>query len=253
MAHTTPRPELLALLAAVKDEPDDDTPKFALADWLQEQDDEADRARGEYLRALVCYDRVGKYDPIPPALDASIRLVRQYESAWFGRLTAVGFRHCDNFAFSAWGLPFPSIDGTKLVTKAARAVAGTEEYAWVAGLVFFRISAAQLERFADSPLLAPLVGLTLEDCNITESSIAAVVNSPHSASLKRLVVELVAAPPVAIANSPFVGRLRELRLWRTGLADDGFKALCESPHLNQLRSLAVGNNALTIHAARAFA
>ena len=50
MIADAPRPELLALLAAIKSEPDDDTPKLALADWLQEQDYPADRARGEFLR-----------------------------------------------------------------------------------------------------------------------------------------------------------------------------------------------------------
>jgi uncharacterized protein (TIGR02996 family) len=43
------RPELLALLAAVKDDPDDDTPRLVVADWLEEYGDKADRA----LRWLV--------------------------------------------------------------------------------------------------------------------------------------------------------------------------------------------------------
>ena len=60
MFDATPRPELLALLAAVKAEPDDDTAKLVLADWLQEQDHEADQARGEFVRESVALSADGR-------------------------------------------------------------------------------------------------------------------------------------------------------------------------------------------------
>jgi Leucine-rich repeat (LRR) protein len=44
-----------------------------------------------------------------------------------------------------------------------------------------------------------------------------------------------------------------LRLWHARVSDAGFKALCDSPHLNALRSLKVRNDSLTLHSARAFA
>ena len=66
MSDFSPRAELLALLAALKADPDDDTPKLALADWLEEQDYAADRARGEFLRALVAIDRLSPGDPSRP-------------------------------------------------------------------------------------------------------------------------------------------------------------------------------------------
>src|SRR5437763_2811178 len=48
-----PRPELIALLDAVKDHPDDDTPRLVLADWLDEQDNELDSERAAFIRADV--------------------------------------------------------------------------------------------------------------------------------------------------------------------------------------------------------
>jgi uncharacterized protein (TIGR02996 family) len=42
---TAPRPELVALLDAIKDNPDDDTPRLVLADWLDEQDNQLDAER----------------------------------------------------------------------------------------------------------------------------------------------------------------------------------------------------------------
>jgi uncharacterized protein (TIGR02996 family) len=46
-----PHPDLLAMLEAVKDHPDDDTRRLAVADWLEERGSEdADRARGRFIR-----------------------------------------------------------------------------------------------------------------------------------------------------------------------------------------------------------
>ena len=46
MSPTAPsRPELLALLDAIKDNPDEDTPRLVLADWLDEQGNELDSER----------------------------------------------------------------------------------------------------------------------------------------------------------------------------------------------------------------
>ena len=47
MTTSPPRAELLAFLKTIKAEPDDDTARAVLADWLQEQPDPADAARGE--------------------------------------------------------------------------------------------------------------------------------------------------------------------------------------------------------------
>src|SRR5262245_13843239 len=47
------RPELLALIQASKQEPDDDTSRLVLADWLAEHGEASDRTRGELIR-LQC-------------------------------------------------------------------------------------------------------------------------------------------------------------------------------------------------------
>jgi uncharacterized protein (TIGR02996 family) len=48
-----PRPELVALLDAVKDHSDDDTPRLVLADWLDEQGNELDAERAAFVRADI--------------------------------------------------------------------------------------------------------------------------------------------------------------------------------------------------------
>ena len=59
MFDATPRRNCSRLLAAVKAEPEDDTAKLVLADWLQEQDLESDRARGEFLRPARSHGAAG--------------------------------------------------------------------------------------------------------------------------------------------------------------------------------------------------
>src|SRR5579859_1859168 len=48
-----PRPELLALLDAIKDNPDEDTPRLVLADWLDEQDNSLDAQRAKFIREHI--------------------------------------------------------------------------------------------------------------------------------------------------------------------------------------------------------
>src|SRR5262245_41544746 len=51
------RPELIALLDAVKDNPDEDTPRLVLADWLDEQDNPLDAERAKFIRAQIAKPR----------------------------------------------------------------------------------------------------------------------------------------------------------------------------------------------------
>jgi uncharacterized protein (TIGR02996 family) len=74
-----PRPELLALLDAVKDHPDEDTPRLVLADWLQEHDD----PRGELMRLQVRLAAMPAGDPEYDTLfDQHQKWWKQYGKMW---------------------------------------------------------------------------------------------------------------------------------------------------------------------------
>lgn len=256
MAQSPPRPELLALLAAVKDEPDDDTPKFALADWLQEQDDEADRARGEFVRYVTQYHRSGEEPPGAWKLrDQFLTLWEHYHPAWLGPLPGSGFEfplHVAN-AYARGPLLTARGNGSDLTSQRAATIAGAEAYAWVDGLELFTVNGRQLSKFAHSRLLESLAALTLSRGNTPLESIRDLVVSPKIGRLRRLSMNYFPVVARDIAASHHLSALRSLQLVGAQLTDDGFKALCESPHLKQLRSLDVGGNGLSIHAARAFA
>lgn len=253
MFDSKPRADLLALLAAAKADPDDDHPKLVLADWLQEQDHDADRARGEFVRAAVQYRR-RKEDDLA-AYDLYGRLTalwEHYHPAWLGPLTAAGFRLW-NVSVPACVLLNPLIDGDRVVLRAARDLAASEAYAWVTGLRFDRMSTRQLAKFADSPLLDTLTTIVMEDCRLSPAGFASLATSPRAAGLRSLSLDSVPSSPAAVAGAPHLARLRELRLSRGHVTDSGFRALCDSPHLNELRSLAVTRDVLTVVGVGCFA
>src|SRR5690242_1935449 len=95
--HTAlpPRPEVVSLLGAVKDQPEDDAPRLRLADWLAAQRDPADVARAEFVR-LQC--RSAGLPTADPGRTGLLRreeeLLGEYEAAWLGPLRerAAGWR-----------------------------------------------------------------------------------------------------------------------------------------------------------------
>ncbi len=182
MFDASPRPELLLLLAAVKAEPDDDTPKLVLADWLQEQDHETDRTRGEFLRGVVQFNRMPDDDPERSTTETKLKIMWNVNRPrWCSALVDAGFL-CTWLSNRevACGLVYPLIDGTKLVTKKAQALAGSEAYAWVSGLYFARLSSLQIIKFSQLPLLETLIGLTFQGCNTSHIAIAKLVRRSHT-------------------------------------------------------------------------
>src|SRR5438128_298175 len=71
-----------ALLAAVADTPEEDTPRLILADWLEEH---GESARAEFIRAECEYWRLPTYDPHREKLKRRMeQLQRRHQQAWWG-------------------------------------------------------------------------------------------------------------------------------------------------------------------------
>jgi uncharacterized protein (TIGR02996 family) len=264
-----PRPELLALIAAVKAEPDDLTARLVLADWLQDQPDPADVARGEWVRTLVERDRVPEgYMRRSDLYHRARALWNQHREAWAGPLLAAGFDLPDSDEAFAAGLVNLAVAGTQAVAKKAAAVVGSEAWAWVGGLRFHQLTAAQLRRFLRGPLVPVLTRLHLHSVNVPAWGIAELAASPAAAgltTLKLCYLTLGSYGAAILADSPrlhdpreptefCLGNLREVTLTHCDVGTDaGFRELVSSQALSALRSLAVRESGLSIHSARAFA
>jgi uncharacterized protein (TIGR02996 family) len=104
------------------------------------------------------------------------------------------------------------------------------------------ITAVGVKALASSPHLASLTTLSLLwNFRIGDKGIRALLKSPHLANLTSLDLSgtgLTDAGARALAASPFVTRLKTLRLWHNpDLGDAGVTALARSPHLAGLEDL----------------
>jgi uncharacterized protein (TIGR02996 family) len=83
--------EETALLRAIRDTPDEDLPRLALADWLDENDVPE---RAEFLRVQVELARLAHGDPRRPDLeDREHALLAENEEHWLGDLAAADGLH----------------------------------------------------------------------------------------------------------------------------------------------------------------
>lgn len=249
MPDREPHPELLSFLGAIKAEPEEDTPKLALADWLQEQPEAADQARGEFLRQFVRNRQLAKTDPAREDFSALIRLWNANEAAWAGRLKGAGFKVWATAHMFRWGLLFPALDWIGYVPSG---IAATEEYAWVAGVAVRAVDLRRMSAFATSPLLDSLVGLRLAPAEGTRDLLDRLCASPRVARVQWLDLGSWNSPLDALARPSHWTALRHLVVNHFDTVAE-FRTLCNSSHLAALRSLDVSGAGLLIDAGRTFA
>src|ERR1700704_6389023 len=87
------------LLQAVLDNPDDDAPRLAYADWCERQSDEPTKARAEFIQAQMLADHLDEgRDPFVPALlreqEQTLRSVHQ--AVWAEAIAPL----VDDYAFN---------------------------------------------------------------------------------------------------------------------------------------------------------
>src|SRR5688572_26137162 len=88
--------EVEGLLDAIRERPDEDLPRLALADWCMEQPDPAVQARGEFIQLRCRAASLPPGDPSRPELELRARLLRsQHEEKWLGEIA----RNCDGWDF----------------------------------------------------------------------------------------------------------------------------------------------------------
>jgi uncharacterized protein (TIGR02996 family) len=243
---------LLSFLAAIKEQPEEDTPKLALADWLQERPSPADQARGEFLHAFVRNNQLAKTDPAREDFGLLSRLWDANEAAWAGRLRAAGFKVWATNHMFRWGLLFPVLDYARGAVPRAADLAASEEYAWVAGLTVLAPDLRDGIEFVESPLFGPLIGLRVVASAGSTAVLGQLCGSPRPKCLRWLELACGHAPVYSVALSPRLGDLRHLAVPRQTSSDE-FASLCESLYLNELRVLDVSGAGLDAAAGRAFA
>ena len=233
-----PRPELIALLDAVKYHPDEDTPRLVLADWLDEQDNALDAGCAKYIRIAVAAERDGK-----EARTVAGDLPLDWGRRWLGPVVALG-----TVRF-ARGLPVLYVEALRLLRPDATALLASEAFAFVQFLHFDQTSESHMEKVAALPAFRYVCGFEITPLyGFGDEPTKKVFGSPHLTGLRivdcyrPLPGNAGAAGVQALANNPALSRLRKLSLRHNTLSDAAVGALAGSPHLANLTSLNLSDN-----------
>ena len=266
-----------ALMAAILANPDDDTPRLALADWLDEHGDASDRARAGYIRAQVEHPNVegvpaggehvewlkplapfvGNVLNFPPTevawrrgllkyllFDTGVFLQKAHQKAMPDALAAVGVEHITFYSSTA---------------KFA-ALAASPAIRWTADVQYPGADDAALASFASSPEWAHLSGLTFTQTKATDGGLKAFAASAGQAKLRRFGLaarggmstargKYTAAGLLAVLESPRFPLLDSLDLESGQPAKFDYAAVLASPAMTRMRTLRLDTAPMTVLAA----
>jgi uncharacterized protein (TIGR02996 family) len=257
------------LLQAVIEHPQDDTVRLVYADWLEENGDQADQARAEFIRTQIQAESLDEDDPRLAALRERARqLERQHRGAWLAGLDSEQtylaiFRR--GF-IDAWQCPSASAflcSGASLFDREP------------VTFVFLRVGPGDVETLAACPRLGRLTSVVLVPSEASSDvDVAALLASPHLTNLRALEIHHLfpcAGPATAraiatrsqyanlsclcaschplddegaesLANSTTLGQLSVLKLGGCRIGAVGARALAESPLLQSTIELDLGGN-----------
>ncbi|MBP3959605.1 TIGR02996 domain-containing protein [Gemmata sp. G18] len=243
---STARPELLALLDAVKDHPDDDTPRLVLADWLDEQENSLDAARANFIRRDI-----GR----APELLVRSRTLTEAEEAerlfplWLGPVAALGSGRFER------GLPVLSISGPRLLKPDVPALLASEEFAFVQCLHLVEAGGARMPAMTAVPEFQHVPALSAHPFTpLGTHSAAKFFGSPNLGGMRQIALRGVYPGAVgmqALAANPALARLRKLALAHNKLVDKSVTALAVGKHLARLEVLDLSDNNIGDAGARA--
>lgn len=243
------------LLAAVLAHPDEDTPRLACADWLDEHGDSARRDRAAFIRLQI--GRANSPDAVPsPDEDADHDRLHQLASAsWLPPLPAWAtnprfergfvedvtcsqddFIHRADELFAAAPIRRMPFVSTSLQTL-ARCPHLRRIRAFGLRLT---LSPADIRALFESPHLGDVHELSVVWNNeVSEDALKALADLPALASLRTLYLggELTAGGLAALAKSPHIRGLRSLVISRAGFGLDGMRALAAWPGLRTVTHL----------------
>jgi uncharacterized protein (TIGR02996 family) len=232
-----------AFLGAIRDEPDDDTPRLIFADWLEEHGGAAERARAAFVRAQCALARLPADDPGRPALEDEARsLLAAHEAEWAAPLAGVAA----DWEFRRGFVEWVRVSAGDLLAHAERLFDSAPLRA-----AHVRLGDGQAPALAACPYLARLEALDLSDCHLRDRAVQEILASPHLAGVSELDLagNGVEGPAVrALAESEVLHRLRRLDFSRNhGFGDRAARTLASAARAGGLRWLGLADTNLTAH------
>jgi uncharacterized protein (TIGR02996 family) len=241
-----PRLQLGVFLKEIKDHPEDNTPRFILADWLQDRGD----PRGELLALDMQRHLLPEDDPRWAALWHQERqLLRRHIFDWLGPLV-------DSISEWTFRRGFLHIEARAqtFLTDEINDLAQSDLFQWVESLRLTEMSSQHPTRLANSPVLAVISRLDVSDNNLGNHGLERLLDAPGLVHLRelRLARDRIGASGIEVlAGCAWLNPLRRLDLAGNRLNNIAACLLVDSPHLDHLEELDVRGNNLTTGALNA--
>ncbi|VTU00435.1 Uncharacterized protein OS=Nitrospina gracilis (strain 3/211) GN=NITGR_980084 PE=4 SV=1: LRR_6: LRR_6 [Gemmataceae bacterium] len=228
------------LLAAICANPEEDTPRLAFADWLEEQGGADDVARAGFIRAQIALDPLPRYRPdwLPAAHD----ILRRW-----GSKIAEWRLELPNIPGVTWGqfrrgfVDSVSVSSAKNFVQKGGRIAAT-----VPLLGLSLTDRNEFAAFGRSPVFNRIRRLQIAHgrsfTGAHTRELLALANCPRLAHLDLATEAIDDEGAAAIATCPNLAALTDLRLSENRMSDVGLTALAQSPHLSNLRALHIDRN-----------
>ena len=213
-----------ALLAAIRADPEDDTPRLVYADWLEETSELANVLRAEFIR-VQCRQEAAGHQAVPPGRE------QELWTAWRAKVdlpARIDLRH-----FRRGFLRYRRWEACEFLRcgETVRRCSASDRL----GL----FSATGLgDELARCPALTGWEVLDLTSSGLYSEGVEAVLKSEHIAGLRELYAgHLGLAGVLAVSRSPQLAGLRVLDLQWNTVGSEGVVALADSRYLANLRVL----------------
>ena len=232
-----------SFLQAIREHPDDDTPRLVYADWLEEH---GDPARAEFVRVQVALAGMAADPRRVPLAAREQALLAGHRDDWLGPLRdlAAGAAQVGHeWEFRRGFLERVALDARVFLERAE------EVFAWAPVRdVHLRSADEVVEDLAASPWLGRLDCLDLRGDHIGAAGMEALAGSPHLGRLRTLDLHgnvIGSAGARALARAPWLVNLTTLLLPGNEVGAPGAEALAGSPNVARLTALDVASNNLT--------
>lgn len=224
-----------ALLLAIRAAPDDDLPRLAYADWLEEN---GDPGRAQFIRVQCALARLAPDEDEHDAVyQRSEALAREHAGRWAGELPSL-----DGVSWSSFTRGF--VEGATATSwEALVREAGRIREAILLRDLWLRLG-TNFSAFRHPECLESIERLTVRGrTGLSPRGVRALAALPQLRSLRALDLSnqrVTAEGAEALAASPQLAGLEELDLgYGSGIGPGGAVALARSPHLRRLRELSV--------------
>jgi uncharacterized protein (TIGR02996 family) len=256
-----------ALLRAIIDNPEEDTPRLMFADWLDEQGDEASAARAEFIRFQIAEEAKAKRKHINSVgvhrfpTRREQELVRRYGGfepcgwcAGLPQVERVRYQNSHDVERFSRGFPWrvsaPDVDTFLKIAPALFEVAPIT-YLHLANL---KINTARA--LAASPFLGRIQQWQDVYARRTDKMLAEVAKSDHLGNLREIDMtgtEITATGVMALVSAPSLRCLKRLTFASCAVGDAGVMAIAGSRACATLEHLSLTYRPLSAAAARALA